>query len=64
MSLPNQQSGWFAYLDPDQSTEYAWQPRLQLSYGVAPTMDIWFSSEESCLTFIKEEVISQNLHIS
>jgi hypothetical protein len=53
--------GWFADIDEGTpSGDMQWAPFLQLDWG-APSMDVWFASEEDCLRFIREEVVGKGV---
>lgn len=54
-------TGWFSAIDEDASTDFQWQPCLQLE-GWGPTLDVWFASKEECDRFIAGDVIGKGWH--
>lgn len=48
---------WFAATDEEEGAGgFVWRAYLQLP-GWCPGLPAWFSSEEECVRFIKEQVI-------
>lgn len=54
-------TGWFADIDKEARSDYAYQPCLQLN-GMCLSFDVWFATEEECLDFIHNEVIGQVMY--
>lgn len=46
--------GWFA--DTDDMSIYKWQPVLELADGTVIGSQIWFTTQDECITFIQKEL--------
>lgn len=54
--------GWFADIDEDKATPgFEWQPFLQTGSSCLP-IEVWFSSKQNCLDWIKTHVLGQGLY--
>lgn len=49
--------GWFADVDPDSTTEFAWQPCLNLNNGHIPSLAIYFKTRAECEQWMADSVI-------
>lgn len=50
----NEQTGWFADIDPDQPKPYQWQPCLEMRTGHIPCFEVFFRSREDYEAWIRE----------
>lgn len=56
-------TGWFADVDTElpEGNAWSWQPCLQAEEGVCHSFEVWFRTEEECVAYIRERILSQRM---